>query len=94
MVRYCGALYGYASLPNMNYDTVIDHFGSAYQLAKALGCRPAAVYHWKGQIPKGRVKEIQRLMKRPWVPKGDIRPQLRVRTPRSVPYEPITPDQG
>lgn len=95
---FCGGVcipgWVYARVHGMNYDTVIDHFGSAYQLARALGVRPAAIYHWKGKVPQGRVKEIQRLMKRPWVPKGEIRPQLRARGPLDRSGATTAPRQG
>lgn len=83
----------YAKQSRMEYAAVIAHFGSAYQVAMALELTPAAIYAWKRRIPEKWEPALKRLMKRPWTPKGEIRPQLRTH----IPYTPAgatTPDQG
>lgn len=44
-------------------DKVIQHFGTAYKFAKALGVNTQQVYFWKrkGFIPFKRGKEIEEL---------------------------------
>ena len=44
-------------------DKVIEHFGTAYKLAKALDVPTQQVYFWKqkGFIPFKRGKEIERI---------------------------------
>lgn len=40
-------------------STVIQHYGSASALAKALGISPAAVSEWGDLVPEGRAYQIQ-----------------------------------
>lgn len=46
----------------MNYDQLIEHYGSQTNAAKALGISPVAVCLWqKGGIPERRQLQLQQL---------------------------------
>ena len=58
-----------------DFQTVVDHFGSRYQLAKALGLTRPAVYAWRA-IPDHWVDTIADLMTAEWSSEGETRPIL------------------
>lgn len=41
------------------FQRVINYFGNASQLAKALGISRSAVGQWQGRIPPSRVYQIE-----------------------------------
>ena len=47
----------------MKTADAMAHFGGAAKLAKSLGITNAAVYLWKGIVPKGRAYELHTLSK-------------------------------
>lgn len=50
----------------MDYDAVMQHFGSRYQLSRALGLKPTSAYQWpKGHIPTKHHQRIRELMEAP-----------------------------
>lgn len=61
--------------PVTYFQAVVDHFGSRYQLAKALGITRMATYQWKS-IPDHWVDKIRDLMQEDWIPEGELRPRL------------------
>ena len=47
----------------MDIDTVVAHFGTRYQLAKALGLRPHTPYQWApGYLPPRYVERLKAIM--------------------------------
>ena len=52
-----------------DYDAIIRHFGSRYQLSRALGLKPTSAYQWpKGHIPQKHLAKIKKLMRQPAQP--------------------------
>jgi len=45
----------------MEKTQAISHFGSAANLARALGISKAAVSQWKDQVPELRALQLERL---------------------------------
>lgn len=58
-----------------DFQAVVDHFGSRFQLAKAIGITRAAVYNWRS-VPDHWVDTIADLMTAEWTPDGEPRPML------------------
>lgn len=47
----------------MDYEKVVEHFGSPAALARALGIKRQAISQWEGQIPLTRQYQIQVITK-------------------------------
>lgn len=43
----------------MTKSQAIEHFGSAAELARAIGVSRSAISHWPEEIPRGRQYQIE-----------------------------------
>jgi DNA-binding transcriptional regulator YdaS (Cro superfamily) len=59
-------------ITNWPYQRVIATVKGRYQLARALGISPQAIYGWR-RVPGGRVLQVEELT---GIPRSELRPDL------------------